>query len=109
VVAPQIHPVVLYRHGHDAEQKAAGDYRRQGVRASPGAAQRLAGGRQVLGRPAERSLQIDDHVQAEQHEPDHRSRAVKIARDLKRLSVHDPQRDAAAEEHHGRRDEQRCQ
>jgi hypothetical protein len=109
MVAPEIHPVVLCRHGHDAEQKATDDDRRKGVGASPAAAQRFPAGRQVLGRPAERSLQIDDHVQAEKQEPDHRSRAVKVARDLKRLSVQDPQRDTAAEEHHGRRDEQRRQ
>ena len=59
MVAPEIHPVVLGRHGHDTEQQAAGDDRRQGIGASPGAAQGLPAGRQILGQTGVADADID--------------------------------------------------
>jgi hypothetical protein len=109
VVASEVHPVVLCGHGHHAEKQAADDDRCQGIGASPAAGQRLPHGRQVLGRPAQCRLQIDDHVHAEKQEPDHRSRTVQVARDLEPSSPQHPHRDTAAEEHHRCRNEERSQ
>jgi hypothetical protein len=99
---------VLSRHERGAEHQAADDCRRHRICACrPPADSRPVDGLHVARGTSQRSAEIDDHVEAEQREPDHRRGAVKAADDLERVTVEEPHRNSAAEEHDCRHDEQR--
>jgi len=54
-------------------------------------------------------LQIDEHVDADECDPDHRRRSVQATRERQRVAVEEAHCDAAAEEHDGREDEPWCE
>ena len=56
---------------------------------------------------SQRLSEIDEHVQPEEQEPDHRRRAMELARDLECMSVQQPHRDSAAEQNDRRHDQER--
>jgi hypothetical protein len=108
VVVPDADPPVLGRNERRAQHQAADDCGRQRVQALGLPPDRSPLGRQdIVRRPSQRPAEIDKHVEAEQQEPDHRSRAVKPAGDLERLAVKKAHRDTAAEQNDGRHDEER--
>jgi hypothetical protein len=83
-----VDPPVLRGDERKAEHQSADDRRRHrvGARGAPahgGTIDRYRVSSGASPRPSE----IDEHVQAEQREPDHGSRAVKTSRILERLSV----------------------
>ncbi len=55
----------------------------------------------------QRAPEIDEDVEAEQQEPDHRRRAVEPAGDLERVPVEEPHGDPTPEQHDRRHDEER--
>jgi hypothetical protein len=110
VVASQVDPPVLGRYERGAEHETADDRRSEPVETSglPGDG-RPFGRQDIAGGTSQRLPEIDEHVQTQEHEPNHRRRPVQPARDLEGVPVQQPHRDAAAEEDDRRHDEQRCQ
>ena len=110
VVVPDADPTVLGRNERAAEHQAEDDGGRKGVQ--PG---RLAGDvrrtvrENVISRPSQRAPEIDEHVKAEQQEPDHRRRAVEPAGYVERVPVEEPHGDPAPEQDDRRHDEERRQ
>jgi len=91
-----------------AEHQAADDCGRQCVSAGRVPADGCPIGRpDIICRVSQRPPQIDEHVQPEEQEPDHRRRAMEPAGDLECVSVEQPHRDSAAEQNDGRHDEER--
>jgi hypothetical protein len=110
VVVPDVDPPVLGGNERAAEHQAADSCDRQRVQAGGLPSDRSRLGRQdLVRRPSQRPAEIDEHMEAEQQEPDHRRRAVEPASDLQRLAVEEPHRDSAAEQNHRRHDEERRQ
>jgi hypothetical protein len=100
--------VVLYRHRRDPDRYARDERDRQQVGTRPRAARRCPRGRgDVLAAARQRATQVDEHVLADEHEPDDGSRAVQAPGGGQGLAVKDPHRDAAREQHDSDRDEKR--
>jgi hypothetical protein len=95
---------MLRGHRGRAEHQSGDDDRGHRVETGSRSPNRRA---RILGGSSPRASQVDEHVQAEKDEPHDRRRAVKAAGELERLPVQEPHRDAAAEEDHRRRHEQR--
>jgi hypothetical protein len=99
---------VLGGYGCGTEHQAADDHGRQRVHAGGPPADGSSFGRQdVTGGASERPSQIDEDMQSEQPQPDHRRGPVQTARDLEPVPVQETHRHSAAEEDERRHDEQR--
>jgi hypothetical protein len=108
VVVPDVDPSVLGRNECAGQHGAEDDYRGQCVEARGLPRDRSPFGRQdVAHGAAQRPSEIDQDVQAEEHEPDDRCRTMEPAGELEGVSVQEAHRHAAPEEHDCRCDEQR--
>jgi hypothetical protein len=108
VVVPDVDPAVLGGNEGAAEYQAKDDCGRQGVQARrlPGDVRPLVR-EDIVRRPSQRAPEIDEHVEAEQQEPDHRRRAMEPAGDLERVPMEKSHGDPAPEQNHRRHDEER--
>ena len=109
VVVPDVDPPVLGGNEGAAEHQAENDCRRQGVEAGglPGDVRRPIVREDVVRRLSQRAREIDEHVETEQQEPDHRRRAMEPPGDLERVPMEEPHRDPAPEQNHRRHDQER--
>jgi hypothetical protein len=83
VITRQVDPPVLGGHERAPEHEAADDCCRQGVQACRLAGdERPLGREDIVGRASQRPPEIDEYVEAEKQEPDHRRRPVEPAGDL---------------------------
>jgi hypothetical protein len=88
MVSRQVDPAVLGGHERSPEQETANDGRCERVEASGFPADRFLVGRQDIGGGAsQRASEVDQHVHAEEQEPDHRRRAVQAPGELECVSV----------------------
>jgi hypothetical protein len=107
VVVSDVDPPVLGGNERAAEQQAADDCRRQRVSAG-----RLPANGRRIGRPdivcrvSQRPPEIDEDVQPEEHEPDHRRWAMEPTGELECVSVEQPHRDSTPEQNDSCHDEE---
>jgi hypothetical protein len=108
VVVPDVDPPVLGGNEGAAEHQAEDDRGRHGVQAGrlPGNVRPIVR-EDIVRRPPQRAPEIDEHVEAEQQEPDHRRRAVEPAGELERVPMEEPHGDPTPEQNHRRHDEER--
>jgi hypothetical protein len=108
VVVPDVDPPVLGGNEGSAEHQAEDDGGRHGVQAGrlPGNVRPIVRA-DIVRRPPQRPPEIDEHVKAEQQEPDHRRRAMEPARELERVPMEEPHGDPTPEQNDGRHYEER--
>jgi hypothetical protein len=100
---------VLHGHRCAAEHQAEEHDGRQRGCAPGGPAHGLPLRRQgIFGGASQGASQVNEDVQAEEYEPDHRRRAVDAASGLEGVPVEESHGDAAGEENDGSRDEHWC-
>ena len=110
VVVPDVDPSVLGGNEGAAEHQTKDERGRQRVEAGrlPRDVRPLVR-EDIVRRASQRAREIDEHVEAEQQEPDHRRRAMEPPRDLERVPMEEPHGDPAREQNHRRHDEERRQ
>jgi hypothetical protein len=108
VALPDADPAVLGGNQRAAEHQPEDDRGSHGIQTG-----RLAGDwrpilrEHIVRRVSQRAPEIDEHVEAEQHKPDHRRRAMESAGDLERVPAQEPHGDPTPEQDHRRHDEGR--